>query len=168
MSDMRRVRNIGEEPLVDAFDGAHYWIEPGKDAVVPLEAVDLWFGDNTFVDEMHRRYRNDEYLRLRIRYGANDDEALWEQNKPKVQVLTLDGDELETVLSDPGGDKVTPTETTVDEKRELWQLIEQQQRELNALKRDFQKKTRQDEAVAEGDLEEDEPQTVPSRRARSK
>lgn len=175
MSDMRRVTNVGEEPLVDAFDGSHYWIEPGRDAVVPLEAVDLWFGDNTMVDEMHRKRRHDEMLRLRVRYGAIDTgdgemsaDQLFDKNKPKVKVTTLDGEECETVLSDPLGEKVTPAETTVDEKRELWELIEKQQRELESLKREFRREARREDAIAVGDLEEDEPQTVPSRRARNK
>lgn len=166
--EMRRVTNVGEEPLVDAYDGTHYWIEPGNSAVVPREAVDLWFGDNDLIDGPHRRPRNEELNRLRIRYGANDDEALWEQNQPRVKVATLDGDECETVLSDPTGDKVTPASDTVDEKRELWELIETQRRELASLQREFQRTQRAEDAIADGELEEDQPVTPTSRKARQR
>jgi hypothetical protein len=164
-SDLRRVKNVGDTDLVDAFDGTHYWIAPGGEAMVPADAVDLWFGDHSAIDKPYRKERESERERLKVRYGAYHRAEDWEANQPRVEVYDLEGQLQETVLSDPKGDKITEASSTVDEQRQLYSLIQAQQAELEQLRSDFRSNARQQEALESGIVEEDTPTPVPSRRA---
>lgn len=167
MAELRRVRNLSELPFFDAYGGQHFLIEPGAEALVPLEACDLWFGDNNLRNEVTRNYRNEEWERLKVRYGAYADEALWQEACPKVEVLTVDNEAIETVLSDPHGTKVHVANPTIDEQTQLVQMIQQQQRDLETLRAEYQRMARSNEALAAGVTEEDKPVAPASRRARN-
>lgn len=170
MSEMRLVTNVGDRPYTDGYAGTTYLFNPGATQVVPKEAADLWFGDPTVRNEKHRRRREQEYDRLRIRYGGFDDNDIFEENRPRVKVTSIDGEtEFTTVLDDPQGDTVHDAIQTVNEHAELVGLIEQQQREVAELREMLKKNMRAEKSMAAaGDLPTDDPEPVPSQAARKR
>ena len=162
-----RVKNLRKATLVDGYDGTNYAIEPGKSVVVPLEAAKLWFGDWDTKNKPERalRLRDDEFIRLMQRYGCADNPAAWEEWKPLVEVTDLDDDEtFTTVIDDPTGSSVSQADVTVKENADMLDMIRQQSKELNALKKQYEKEVRADQP--EADADEDTPEPVASKRAR--
>ena len=162
-----RVKNLRDETLVDGYDGTTYMIEPGSESVVPLHAAKLWFGDWDTVNRPERalRDRDDEFLRLRQRYGCPDDPAMWEDRKPLVKVTDVDGnDEFTTVIDDPTGTSVEQADVTINEHHDMLAMIRQQSKELETLKKQYQRQTRAEQPDADAD--EDAPEPVASKRAR--
>jgi hypothetical protein len=166
--EVRRITNEGDLPFADAYSGVQYVVEPGQSAIVPREAVDLWFGDNSTVDTSNRRARSQEIDRLHVRYGAYEDPELWEAAKPRVRVETLDGEFTHTVLSDPHGSHVTEHHGTVSEHEQLVDLIQQQAGELEKMRRELIAMKRADLAQPEGPPPVDAREPVPSRAARGR
>ena len=162
-----RVKNLRKATLVDGYDGTNYAIEPGKSVVVPLEAAKLWFGDWDTKNKPERalRLRDDEFKRLAIRYGCADNPTAWEEWKPLVEVSDIDNEEtFTTVIDDPTGTSVSQAELTVNEHTDMLDMIRQQSKELNLLKKQYEKEVRADQP--EADADEDTPEPVASKRAR--
>lgn len=118
---MVRIVNKGDKTFRDMFANQTYEVEPGKSTFVPFDAAALWFGHPDVFDVSPRqRPRTDLFKRLRLRYGAYDQteevngkdvpvgaDVVWERNKPQVEVYTLEGKRLNTVVDDPEGRNVT-------------------------------------------------------------
>lgn len=162
-----RVKNLRDVALVDAYDGTTYSVEPSGQTIVPIEAAKLWFGDWTKVNKPERamRERDDETRRLQVRYGCSDNPSLWEELKPLVEVTDVDGGErYYTVIEDPSGDHVSEASVTVDEHQDMLSMIRQQAKDLDRLKKNYQKQVRSDQP--DSDADEDKPEPVASKRAR--
>tara|TARA_R110000824_G_scaffold14042_8_gene60345 strand:- start:940 stop:1446 length:507 start_codon:yes stop_codon:yes gene_type:complete len=162
-----RVKNLRKTTLVDGYDGTNYAIDAGKSVVVPLEAAKLWFGDWDTANKPERalRVRDDEFKRLTIRYGCADNPAAWEEWKPLVEVSDIDGEEtFTTVIDDPTGTSVSKADVTVNEHTDMLEMIRQQSKELNVLKKQYEKEVREEQP--ESDADEDTPEPVASKRAR--
>jgi len=162
-----RVKNLGKSTLNDGYDGTNYAIDPGKSVVVPIEAAKLWFGDWDTKNKPERalRLRDDEFKRLAIRYGCADNPEAWEEWKPLAEVTDIDNDEtFTTVIDDPTGTSVSQAELTVNEHTDMLDMIRQQSKELNALKKQYEKEVREEQP--DSDADEDTPEPVASKRAR--
>lgn len=128
-----RVVNEGSKPFVGKYDGEKFTIAPKSESLIPYGAMILWLGDPEArnIDE-RRRFRVAELNRLHIKYGAYEDEDLWEANRPRLKAHTLDGDLIPTVVEDPEGILANVDLTSTDEdvmvRRELEQLRAQQDR----------------------------------------
>lgn len=103
---------------------------PGKQVFVPFAAICLWFGDPRASEEIRpvldghggRSYVPDrltEVRRLRMRYGIKhsdergfNPDAKTGAHAPDIQVFTLDGDRIYTVLDDPRGNRAARLEST--------------------------------------------------------
>lgn len=97
-----RVKNVGNLAWVDRFNNARYEIPAGSEILAPYEAIMLWLGDPDARDiDPRRRYRTEEFRRIRVRCGAYDDELAWEQNRPHLEVFTTNGERITTVVDDP-------------------------------------------------------------------
>lgn len=159
-----KVINLDSKEFVDTCNGQTYHIPPGSETLIPLAAVDVWFGNPDARNTEQRKYRNEEFNRLRVRAGAYENNDVWEMNKPKVKVLTITGEEVLTVVADPEGKHLNPdTSSQADTERlnEQIQMLAAQVEMLNAQKK-------QDEHLAEsaeenqlleeaGDVTDDEP-----------
>lgn len=124
VSGMVKVVNVGDQTFTDMFESSPFSLEPGEEQFVQFEAASLWFGNPELMDVGPRqRARFETYKRLRSRYGAFDDDVedpetgrmthisadeRWEANKPRVEVYTLQGERLWTVVDDPLGEHVNP------------------------------------------------------------
>jgi hypothetical protein len=104
------------------FRGKHakkwYDIDADQMIFVPLAAAMRWFGNPVLVDtpgDKRRRPRSDEYARLRVLYGAYENDDRWEANKPNCEVYTLTGERITTVVEDPYGDLLKPQDIQGDQ-----------------------------------------------------
>lgn len=152
--DIVRVTNLGSKPVTIAWNSKPYKLEPGKIQFVPVEAAVLWFGDPRSTDSIQSwkdesggvtvvPSREDEIRRLTIKYGFNMTTGVPENTflknedgeypVPRIELATLDGDVIQTVLSDPEGESVNVATPTIAEQSDLMRLVESQQRQLNFL-----------------------------------
>jgi len=152
-----RVKNLRDVAFVDSFDGTTYSVNPAGSTIVPIEAAKLWFGNWDLVDKPSRalRERSEELQRLQVRYGCSDDPERWEATKPLVQVCDVD---------DPAGTAISEAAVTVDEHEDMLSMIRQQAKDLDRLKKDYQKQIRTEQP--DSDADEDKPEPVASKRAR--
>lgn len=105
MQQIVRVKNVGTERFSDMSNSQPTMIDPGGETLVPMEAVTLWLGDPDSRDfDARRTFRTDEFERLLTRYGVYQNEHMWEQVRPKLEVYTLDGVRIATVAEDPRGE----------------------------------------------------------------
>lgn len=103
-----------------------YMIPAHATMYVPYFAMVLYMGDPRSVDiDASRRYRTEEYARLRGKYGAYQDDELWEQNRPKLTCRTLEGEPITTVVDDPFGKDLTAVSESVTQREFLEQQIAQ-------------------------------------------
>lgn len=167
---MVRVKNVGDKPFKDGYANQTYEIKPGKEAFVPFDAAALWFGHPDVYDVSPRqRARFDQWKRLRTKYGAFDVAAkgengvqvvtsadqMWERNKPQVEVYTLEGKRLTTVIDDPEGKTIGANEEQDVQNAGLIARQEYLERELEALRAAIRTTSDDDEDDEGGDDEDD-------------
>lgn len=154
---MVRIRNVGDKVFRDAFASTTYEIQPGKDGFVPFDAAALWFGHPDVFDVSPRqRARTEAYRRLRTRYGAFDDldenrnrissDVKWEENRPRVEVYGLGGERIITIIDDPEGKHVNPTDPDVAERRGILARLQAVEAESQMLREALAAKQRDEEA----------------------
>jgi hypothetical protein len=130
LGDQVRVRNLGVEPIDLQWNLRKYTIEPGSDGYIPFDLAKMAFGDPRSSDivqavtdefngtmfisdrptevrrlqqlypDSHPKFR--EYIpgdRSYLRDGISD-------RCPQVEVYTLAGDRIYTVIDDPMGDRI--------------------------------------------------------------
>ena len=132
--ELARVLNKHSKPFKAKYDNQTYLIKPNSETIVPLDAVCLWMGNPSSVDyDEKRRDRSDEYRRLRAKYGVYEHDDRMEENLPRLEAYTLDGERIWTVLEDPEGEhagSVTPPRT--DDDAVAAQILSMQQ-QIDAL-----------------------------------
>lgn len=142
-----RAVNNEEVPIKVKWDSIDYWLQPGQDAYIPTPCAWLFFGDPRATDVIQAvkdgkgivAYIPDraaEVRRLRIKWGAGieGDDATFDQvNIPDVQIFSVTGEEITTVLQDPLGVTIMPASTTVSSDEALRELVAQQQQQIAAL-----------------------------------
>lgn len=152
--DMVRARNVGDKPFVGDFASVRYVLQPGKDVFVPFDAAALWFGHPDVFDVGPRQMaRTEMYKRLRLKYGAYDDtdadgnrtssDEKWEQNRPRVEVYTLDGQRLNTVIDDPSGTAANPVDPDLAEQRGILARLQAVEAESQMLRAALAAKTKE-------------------------
>lgn len=105
MVNVVQLRNEGMTQFRMKY-GPRDWlvIEPGASVFVTEEVawqfVGRWWTDNS---NPRRRERANEVLRLRVLYGAYEDEVAWATNRPALSAWTPDGQRITTVIDDPDG-----------------------------------------------------------------
>ncbi len=104
-----RVKNIGSSPFKSKYDSESYTVPPGSESLVPYAAMILWAGnpDARNIDARQRN-RTLEVNRIRVKYGAYENEEKWAVNKPSLEFHTMDGERIWTVMDDPEGDHTNP------------------------------------------------------------
>lgn len=152
-NDLLAVTNVGETDINWKVDGQPVNIAAGKAKTVPFDAVRIHLGDprsgeasRIVVDGRERvriPARKDEYQRLMTYYGAGVRQLLANQKgepinltladvAPKCEVATIDGDKVDTVVSDPDGDNPAPVPVELDSEEALKAQLLQLQRAQEA------------------------------------
>lgn len=150
--DFLQVNNTSNQSITLGWDSREYVLTPGSQKPVPMEAVINAFGDPRAMDVVHTvRFggpdsppafiadRTSEVRRLRQRWGIHDGpESSFENAEgkamvPSVEVYTLDGQRLYTVVDDPAGNKSAPV-TPSSSNTTLEDLLARQQQQIDFLK----------------------------------
>jgi hypothetical protein len=166
-----RVVNTGDADFLGHWNKDRYVVPAGGEAIVPYDAAVLWLGDPRAVDlNESKRPRLVEYRRLRVRYGAYDDEERWEKNKPRLECHTLDGQRVLTVVDDPAGDYLNPEVTHEAENRFLRETMQRMQAEMKVMRSRLDQNERAVRSEDDAQTSEDTPgaavDTPPRRRGR--
>lgn len=103
-----RIQNDGDKDFVRKYGPRERLSIPAHQAVFVTEEVawhflGRWWFTNADPDP-RRKMRAQEVNRLRTLYGAYEDDAAWEQQRPKLSCWTPDGKRVTTVVDDPEGD----------------------------------------------------------------
>lgn len=158
-NDLLGVKNLGDEDIHWKVDGQAVNIPAGKAKTVPFDAVRIHLGDprsgeaSRVVTDGRERVRlparSDEYARLMTLYGAGVRQLVANQAgapitltledvAPKCAVTTIDGEKVDTVVSDPTGENPAPVPVELDSeealKAQLLQLQRQQEATENRLR----------------------------------
>lgn len=152
-----RVKNLDPvRPFVDDYASQRYVIEPNGETIVPYFAMVYWLGDPRAVDvgdrnsQPHLQHRTMELDRLQTKYGTYGDSWYpqeWEineensglypssrhRNLPKLEVTSMTGERLFTVIDDPEGNHLNPATQTVNENRNMAEAVVQMQQQIQAL-----------------------------------
>lgn len=142
---MVRVKNVGDKPFRDSFANQPFEVLPNKETFVPFDAAALWFGHPELYDVSPRqRARTQMYARLRQRYGAFDDtnrddkvtsaDEKWEQNRPRIEVYSLDGERIYMVIDDPDGTRETTVTPDASESQSILLRLHRLEREGQMLR----------------------------------
>lgn len=78
-------------------------LPPGARVTVVEEVAWQFTGRWWMTNTNRNRDRVKEYDRLRVLYGAYEDDALWERNRPHLSVYDAMGNRITTVIDDPDG-----------------------------------------------------------------
>lgn len=168
-NDSVRLVNQGDKPWKDMYDGVRYAIPVGGETFVPFPAACLWFGhpDSIDVDDKNR-HRTDEMTRLRVKYGLYENdvdprtgEDLWAKNVPQIAVVSLSGQRVVTVLDDPTGSNITPTQQTVAAQSQVTDMLAGMQAQIDALTRQLAREQQAGQATMDSDAEDDAPFVPP-------
>lgn len=125
-SDNFRMRYLTVEYVIAAYD----------ELVVPWEVMVSFMGSPEVQNLGPRRMdRRNVYEKLRVKYGAYYDDELWEQNKPKLSAWRVTGDRLTTVIDDPDGLAITPSQVSQQEAAATATQIAILQQQLEATTR---------------------------------
>lgn len=149
--DTVRATNLGDTPFTVTYNSKSHKLSPGKATFIPVEAAILWFGDPRSI-EGAQSYRDEagapvfvperenEVRRLSVKYGHQTGNVYdYLSGKtgsdlvPKVEIATVDGEVIKTVLDDPTGESVIPITQTATERDSLMAIIERQQQQINML-----------------------------------
>jgi len=152
-----RIKNLDDrKPFVDDYANQRYVIDPGGETIVPYFAMVYWLGDPRAVDvgdrnsQPHLQHRTMELDRLQTKYGTYGDSWYpqeWEineenadlypasrhRNLPKLEVTSMTGERLYTVIDDPEGNHLNPATQTVNENRNMAEAVVQMQKQIQAL-----------------------------------
>lgn len=161
--DVVRIRNVGEVEWKDLYGGTRYRVRPGGEGIIPFEAACLWFGHPDAVDiDPRNRYRSEEYARLRVRYGVYEVDALWDENKPKIEVFDLDGVRVITVIDDPLGETINPDTNDAAQTQLLQVKMTEMAKQMVAMQAQIDATARGDIAVANAGTITDDGPVLPS------
>jgi hypothetical protein len=153
VGDILRVENVGTKIFRGMWDQIDYVIPPFGEDFLPFEAVKLFFGDPRSTDKVRSVHdvrgivgflpdRASEVRRLRLLYdhgfgdytGKEGAEVVWDADKiPHMNVTTLKGERIWTVLDDPVGTTVLPAVTTQAQDAELRDVVRQQGQLIRSL-----------------------------------
>lgn len=131
---MVKIRNVGDTDFVKDYHIDMITIPAHGESFVMWEVMVYWLGNPALTDESIRsKQRTREYERLRVLYGAYENDLLWEANRPRLEVRTLDDQRIHTVVDDPEGKYVMPAQQTVAGAASYEAQIAALQRQLGAL-----------------------------------
>lgn len=140
MATIVRIKNPTRSTFTAKYDGEAYTVPAGSESIVPIGAMITWAGDPSLRNHNARqKFRSEEVTRLHTKYGAYENEKLWERNKPKVEFYTMDGERIWTVVDDPDGEKassnLTDEQTNITQTAKIAAMEKQMDEFMGMIKR---------------------------------
>jgi hypothetical protein len=175
-----RVRNIDSSPITIGWGNVYITIEPGEQKLASLDHVINYFGDPRAIENTQNIKhdsgvvgfipdRKSEVRRLQCKWGntfAQDESHIY---GPAVEVYTLDGDRVWTVMEDPDGHHASPTLMANEHQLSLEAQINRMQSQLDMMIR-LQQAGEETIEPAEEPMPDDEewlPKNLPRAKAKS-
>jgi len=159
------MRNEGKQPFTAKYAGQKYQINPAQDAIVPWDAMCLWFGRPQSIDiDKKRRYRTQEFQRLCVRYGVYENHHLIPDRFPQIAVHDVfSGDKIITVVDDPEGKHLSVETATLSDTDLLRRQIETMQSQMLAMQRRLENGQQIEASDMASDARTDQPDIRPER-----
>lgn len=165
--ELVRVKNVHEVTFQDRWASTPYVIPPGQESLVPWGAACNWFGDPYVIDkpQLSQFDRQDEIHRLETRLGCYDGDdknrlQRFEENRPHVEVTTLEGDVIQMLVDNMDGSGNPPQYLEkIDEKQALATELERMKQVQAELLSRLQNLEAGEETYAE--LPADKPKKIP-------
>lgn len=133
-TSMVQVRNTDIKDFIKDYHIDTIRIPAGQSMIVMWDIMVYWLGNPSLVDEnIRQRDRTREYQRVRVLYGAYDDDRVWEANRPRLEVYALTGERIWTVAEDPEGIHSTPANQSLAYAATYEQQIAVMQQQIDAL-----------------------------------
>lgn len=95
--------NPTDEDYIDYHADKRYRIPAHGHIVCQAGPLHEWLGDPDIRDVDRNKERTREVTRLRARYGAYENNDVWERNKPPIEAWTMDDQRIITIVDDPQG-----------------------------------------------------------------
>lgn len=143
-SDVVMLKNLGGDFSMKYGPTNRVTIPAGKTVHVPAEIAAHFLGRWWLRNEGRFRDRADEVDRLRVLYGAYEDNVAWEQNRPRFEAYTDSGDRITTVVDDPTGEAATGSALITD--LDVEQRLRIMQERQDELQRQLDEKVRGEQA----------------------
>lgn len=138
------VHNKSDVQVTLGWNNHFVTIPPGQSRTATFDAVANFFGDPRAVDDMHSEVndagvrswipdRKSEVRRLQCKWGNNfgmDESKIF---APEVEVTTLEGERIWTVVEDPEGVHVNPKLIAIENQQDLETQINRMQKQLDTL-----------------------------------
>lgn len=147
--------NKDDHTLTFAMPNQRFVVEPTHRIFVPFDLIRIYFGDPRSVPGSRRKYedsrgkgtipaREVEIDRLKTLYGVyGEDQVKLEDRTPKIVIKTADGVEIIPPIYDRTGTRQSAaapkTLTDIRSVQTLAAIIEQQQKQLDEMKRMMQR-----------------------------
>lgn len=130
-----RLRNEGDTVFDKRYGpNARLTLQPGEELFVPEEIAWHFLG-RWWTNNANPKYRErvEECRRLRVFYGAYEDDTAWTTNKPRLVAYTPEGIRITTVVDDPDGLESAPVSTPLGREQSLEAQIQFMQGQMAAL-----------------------------------
>lgn len=132
-----RLHNSSTKDFANEYEFKKYLIVGGTDAWLPAGCVVCWLGDPealTVRNNKPTEERYNEVRRIRTMYGAYDDDQLWDENKPSLEVYTSAGERVYTPADDPLGTFGVSEGFIIPGPEEAWAMVDKLEAQINALR----------------------------------
>lgn len=129
-----RLVNEGETPFRARYLTDMYEIPVGGESFVAWDVMVNFLGNPNATNSVNRMDRREYLKRLRVKYGAYDDDVLWEENKPRLGAYSIStGERYRTIVDDPDGSTLHPATTTVADQAALHAQMAEMETRLKVL-----------------------------------
>lgn len=127
----------------------------GHRIFVPYHAMCYWFGHPDAFDvpgDRLRQFRLEEFDRLKVLYGTYDDLEAFHEQKPQVELYSVEtGERLITVKDDPEGRHLTPAVQSTTQQEALERAVRQMQEQVTRLNSELAVLKGEDESMTAAD-----------------
>lgn len=165
-----RLHNNGPKDFVGEYEFKKYLIAAGSDAWLPAGCVVCWLGHPNAPTSRNGKPSEERYTevrRIRSIWGAYDDDVVWEENKPTLEVFDNEGTKVFTPCDDPLGTYGVSEGFIIPGPEEAWAQVDKLEAQIAALRAQLTRPEAQGSlatstvAVQEPTMPDDEPPTKP-------
>lgn len=129
-----RLVNEGDTPFRARYLTSFYEIPVGGQMIVPWDVMVHFLGNPYATNTPNRMDRREYLKRLRVKYGAYDDDDAWEANYPRVGAYSVTtGERYCTIVDDPDGATLHSARTTMADQAALEGQIAAMKQQMEVL-----------------------------------